>query len=263
VADPAPRPWRILVVDDEPAVQLVLERLFARMGHPVLSAKSMPEALTLLARPWDLFLIDKNLPQGSGVELAKVVRERFPAAVIVLITAFATRESLEALAGIVDDYVTKPFELEHLREELTALMEAKKRGRLVQGQVALKVAPTATAARPRTGPAPGVHIAVTDARDEALLLGAARQAGLSATSGPLGEKADPDLLVVDGRSATLPLRKLVWLRQARAPALRVAVVVDEASLEDATVAVALKAVVRAKRPLTPEGALAAMTKLKG
>lgn len=260
--EPAPRPWRILVVDDEPAVQLVLERLFARMGHPVLSAKSMPEAMTLLARPWDLFLIDKNLPEGSGVELAKAVRERFPAAVIVLITGYATRESLEALAGVVDDYVTKPFELDHLREVLSALMEAKKRGRRLLGHVASKPAPAVTPPRPKGGTT-SVHIAVADAREEAMLLGAARQVGLAATSGPLPEQVDPDLLVVDGRSATLPLRKRVWLRQARAPMLRVAVVMDETSLEDATVAVSLKAMVRVKRPLTLEAAVAMMTKLKG
>lgn len=264
MADPAPQaPWRILVVDDEPAVQLVLERLFARMGYPVLSAKSVTEAKTLLARPWDLFLIDKNLPEGSGVELAKLVRERFPAAVIVLITGYATRESVEALAGVVDDYVTKPFELGHLREVLTGLVEAKKRGAMVLGQLS-----TRPAAAPSSGPrakavASSVHIAVADAREEAMLLGAARQVGLSASSGPLSEKAEPDALVVDGRSATLPLRKLVWLRQARAPFLRVAVVMDETSLEDATVAVSLKAMVRAKRPLTPEAAVAVMAKLKG
>lgn len=262
MADAPERPWRILVVDDEPAVQLVLERLFARLGHPVLSAKSMAEAKTLLARPWDLFLIDKNLPEGSGVELAKAVRERFPAAVIVLITGYATRESVEALSGVVDDYVTKPFELEHLGETLTALMEAKKRGRRVPAHVAPRPGPSLTPPRAKAGAAT-VHIAVADAREEAMLLGAARQVGLSATSGPLAEKADPDLLVVDGRSATLTLRKLVWLRQARAPFLRVGVVVDDASLEDATVAVALKAVARAKRPLTAEGATALMTKLKG
>lgn len=261
--DSAPQaPWRILVVDDEPAVQLVLERLFARMGHPVLSAKSMPEALTLLARPWDLFLIDKNLPDGSGVELAKTARERFPGAVIVLITGYATRESAEALTGVVDDYVTKPFELGHLREVLTGLVEAKKRGAMVLGQLSARPAASPSGLRPKAG-ASSVHIAVADAREEAMLLGAARQVGLSATSGPLSEKAEPDALVVDGRSATLPLRKLVWLRQARPPGVRVAVVMDDTSLEDATTAVSLKAVVRAKRPLTPEGAAAVMAKLKG
>ncbi len=259
-----PQPWRILVVDDEPAVRLVLERLFGRMGHSVLSAKSVPEAQALLARSWDLFLIDKNLPEGSGVELAKLARERNPAAVIVLITGYASRESADALVGIVDEYVTKPFELGHLREVLSALMEARKKGQRVLGQLALQAAPGAGAPRPTpiATKVESVHIVVSDAREEAMLLGAARQAGLTARSGPLGEQAQPDALVVDAPAATLALRKAVWLRQARVPPLRVAMLIDEGSVNDSTVAVALKATTRAKRPLTPEGAAALLAKLK-
>ena len=108
-------PWRILVVDDEQSVQTVLQRLFERMGQSMRGTLSATEARQLLGEPWDLFIIDKNLPQGSGVEVAKAARAAHPEAIIILVTAFASRDSAEELIGVVDEYVTKPFELSYLR----------------------------------------------------------------------------------------------------------------------------------------------------
>ena len=306
--------WRVLVVDDEQSVQAVLQRLFERMGQTTRGTLSATEAQKLLGEPWDLFIIDKNLPQGSGVEVAKAARAAHPEAIIILVTAFASRDSAEELIGVVDEYVTKPFELSYLREIIIALMDFREIGRLAKAIAAPRASPsqlkppppsrptpptrsgaapgpTPPSAPPRSGttPAPtppsspprsamtpvptpptsppraarraSVHIVLSDGREEALLLTETRIAGVSATSGPLTEAMFPELLIIGEKSATFEVRKAVWARQARVPALRVVMVVDS-TLADATAAVALKASHRLPRPLAATAIAHLLAQLK-
>lgn len=276
--DPA---WRVLVIDDEPAVQLVLERLFLRMGQKCRGATTGPEGAALLAAErWDLVLIDKNLPEGSGLDLAKAARAANPGAVLIMITGYASRESADALLGVVDEYITKPFELNHLREVITSLMSVRALGRRItpapfssqpspapalpsSSRSGLRpVVSAASPPRPRAVRLDSLHIVAADAREESFLLAAARQTGFSATSGPIGETTQAEVFIIDGRSATLEVRKAVWHRQASQPALQVLVLVDVSSMSDAAAAVALKATRRVPRPLTADSALALLSRLR-
>jgi hypothetical protein len=99
-------------------------------------------------------------------------------------------------------------------------------------------------------------------RDEVALLGAARLAGLFARSGPLPDDGQADVLILDGKSATFELRKAVWGLLANNPGFRVVMVMDPAALGDSTAAVALKAMARVLRPVSPEAAADLMAKLK-
>lgn len=287
--DPA---WRVLVIDDEPAVQLVLERLFLRMGQKCRGATTGPEGAALLAAErWDLVLIDKNLPEGSGLDLAKAARAANAGAVLIMITGYASRESADALLGVVDEYITKPFELNHLREVITSLMSVRALGRRItpapfssqpspapaaftsqpspvpaapsSSRSGLRpVVSAASPPRPRAVRLDSLHIVAADAREESFLLAAARQTGFSATSGPIGETTQAEVFIIDGRSATLEVRKAVWHRQASQPALQVLVLVDVSSMSDAAAAVALKATRRVPRPLTADSALALLSRLR-
>ena len=269
--------WKILVVDDEPAVHSVLTRLFAQMGHVTRGVTSGSEALRLLVEPWDLFVIDKNLPEGSGLDLSLRVRNDHPGAVIILVTGYPSKESADALIGVVDEYVTKPFDLPHLREVVTSLMDMRALGRTLNPTLT----PPPPVPRPPPSPAPAappvspsksgrhptlkletLHILVADAREEALLLKAARAAGLSASSGPLTDSVQADFFIIDGKSATLEVRKAIWQRQSKQRGLRVAMVVDVSSMTDSSAAVALKAVGSARRPLTDEAALVMLSRLR-
>ncbi len=316
-ADATKSPWRILVVDDERSVHAVLGRLFQKMGHPIRSVESGPDAMALLGESWDLFVIDKNLPQGNGIDTAIACRKAHPEAVIVMLTGFATAESAAALVGIADEYITKPFELDHLKQTVEALMDLRLKGRQVGalGAVAaspakpsspgaspssspspssptaatapslsasspsgLRAAPpfatitprpsspsSAAAARPAAragGTGPKLHIVLTDVRDEATLLGAARLAGLFARSGPLPDDGQADVLILDGKSATFELRKTVWSCLAVNPGFRVVMIMEPTALGDNTAAVALKAMARLLRPVSPEAAADLMVKLK-
>ena len=106
-----------------------------------------------------------------------------------------------------------------------------------------------------------VHIVLSDGREEALFLSETRKAGVSATSGPLTETMFPELLIIDEKSATFEVRKAVWARQARVPALRVVMVVDS-TLADATAALALKASHRLPRPLAATSVAQLLAQLK-
>lgn len=103
---------RVLIVDDEPAILQVLTLGLRDHGWEIVTAGSGEEALELCAkRDFDLYILDKNLPGISGIELVAHVRQSDLEACCIIITAFASAESAtEALNLDVDAYVEKPFE---------------------------------------------------------------------------------------------------------------------------------------------------------
>jgi DNA-binding NtrC family response regulator len=107
----AEQPGRILVIDDEPAVQDLLERVLVNAGHQVTLADSAEAALVTLTRErFDVLIVDNNLPKMSGLELMSLVKEHHPDLRAIMITAYNT-PAVEARAralGVVS-YVAKPF----------------------------------------------------------------------------------------------------------------------------------------------------------
>lgn len=104
-------PGRILVMDDEKSVQLLLDRVLSGAGHTVRVVTTGEEALTeLQAQPYDLIIADKNLPGIDGLEVLKLARSSYPNLQAILVTGFPTPESRDqALALGVQSFVTKPF----------------------------------------------------------------------------------------------------------------------------------------------------------
>ena len=91
----------VLVVDDEPMVREVLARYLAREGFGVETAFDRT--------PPDLVLLDLMLPRIDGLELFRLMRERGPAAVIMLTAKGEETDRVVGLELGADDYVTKPF----------------------------------------------------------------------------------------------------------------------------------------------------------
>jgi CheY-like chemotaxis protein len=115
---PAPAALRILVVDDEPSVGETLALLLEDDGHAVSVAMSAAEALDLLeGRRVDLVISDHLLGEGvTGVDLAAVIRRRWPGTPVALLTAWGTplgRRPVDAdgLAGVL----AKPYHMEQIR----------------------------------------------------------------------------------------------------------------------------------------------------
>ncbi|HEY2747284.1 MAG TPA: response regulator [Polyangia bacterium] len=119
---------RLLVVDDEVSVRMVLREFFADEGIAVATVESAEEALAALDRErFDLVLVDKNLPAASGLELLARLRDR-PAIQSLLITGFPSVETVaEALAHGAADYLAKPFDMEHVQSRVRALLDRSAR----------------------------------------------------------------------------------------------------------------------------------------
>jgi signal transduction histidine kinase/CheY-like chemotaxis protein len=109
---------RVLVAEDNPVNQLVLRTLLAAIGvEPVLVDDGEAAVATWAAQPWDIVLMDIQMPKMNGVEAARAIRfcevqegrSRTP---IIAVTANAmTHQAREYIAAGMDDVVAKPVEL--------------------------------------------------------------------------------------------------------------------------------------------------------
>ncbi len=132
---------RILVVDDERAIGIAIQRLLAARGHEVDTALSGEEALRRLAeQPYHLVVTDLSLKGVSGMDVLRRVHEQAPETAVVMITAFGSEKiAVEAMKLGAADYIPKPFdndELELIVERLLDGMEVRRSLRLLQEQVA-------------------------------------------------------------------------------------------------------------------------------
>ncbi|WP_312107958.1 ATP-binding response regulator [Brevibacillus reuszeri] len=121
---------RILIVDDEPVNLKVLETILTGEQYEMTSVVSGKQALSMLdTKEWDLVITDVMMPQMSGYELTRRIRERFTLTElpVLLLTARSHPQDIENgfLSG-ANDYVTKPVEALEIRSRVRALTEVKK-----------------------------------------------------------------------------------------------------------------------------------------
>ncbi|MCB2191444.1 MAG: sigma-54 dependent transcriptional regulator [Deltaproteobacteria bacterium] len=121
---------RILIVDDEKNYLVVLQALLADNGYEMLTASNGPQALALAAEEEpDLVITDMRMPQMSGLDLIKRLKERFSEMPIIVMTAYGTVENaVEAMKSGATDYISKPFENTEL---LLTVQKALKMRRLL------------------------------------------------------------------------------------------------------------------------------------
>jgi two-component system, OmpR family, KDP operon response regulator KdpE len=101
---------RVLVVDDERQILRALKVILREAGYDVIEAATMEEALDRAAvRPPDAAIVDLMLPDGSGIELCRRLREWTTMPILVLSAVGEEDAKVEALEAGADDYVTKPF----------------------------------------------------------------------------------------------------------------------------------------------------------
>jgi DNA-binding response OmpR family regulator len=106
---------RILCVEDSKDTLFLLEEALA--GHPLAFATTLREALNLVSREtFDLYLIDIELPDGTGFELLSALTDKAKTKPILFLTGrqdFSSKVSAFSLGA--DDFIVKPFDLKELR----------------------------------------------------------------------------------------------------------------------------------------------------
>ncbi len=113
----------VLVVEDAPEFARVVTTVLENAGHQVRLAATMAEALAEMdVRVPDVVILDLGLPDGDGLDLCRVIRERSSAYVLMLT---GRDDEVDKLLGFrlgADDYVTKPFSARELAARVEALL---------------------------------------------------------------------------------------------------------------------------------------------
>jgi len=113
----------VLVVEDAPEFAQIISTVLRNAGHRVRAAATVADALTSLSSvPPDVVILDLSLPDGDGLDLCRVIRERSSAYVLVLT---ARDDEVDKLLGFrlgADDYMTKPFSPRELAARVEALL---------------------------------------------------------------------------------------------------------------------------------------------
>jgi len=118
---------RVLIVDDERSMQEFLEIFFRREGYDVTTASDVATGqLCLDSDDFDLLITDMQMPDGSGLDLLRFVRDNELDTVTIMITAFATTDSaISAMKEGAYDYITKPFKVDEIRHVAEKALEKK------------------------------------------------------------------------------------------------------------------------------------------
>lgn len=117
---------RILIIEDEPAIRELIQVNLAHAGFEVVSSEYASEGKREIDyRLPDLILLDWMLPDFSGIELAKQLRQDIRTRKLPIIMLTARAEEFDKLAGFdagADDYITKPFSPRELIARIRAVL---------------------------------------------------------------------------------------------------------------------------------------------
>ena len=115
--------YQILVVDDEPALRMMVQEILTQAGYAVCLAGSCREALTQRAQVHpDAILLDVMLPDGDGFSLLGQLRQQGDVPVLFLSARDEDEARLRGLGLGADDYITKPFLAQELLLRLAAVL---------------------------------------------------------------------------------------------------------------------------------------------
>jgi len=108
--------FRILIVDDEPTILNLLNKILIGQGYDTVPASNGEKALQLLqTEKFDLMISDINMTPINGMELLRKAAESWPDMGVVMLTAYGTvATAVEAMKQGAFDYITKPFKLDEL-----------------------------------------------------------------------------------------------------------------------------------------------------
>ncbi|MBX3095997.1 MAG: sigma-54-dependent Fis family transcriptional regulator [Fimbriimonadaceae bacterium] len=117
---------RILIVDDEVNIRRILQVAFDREGWVAVTAEDAHEALATLEKGgFSAVLTDVTMPGMSGYQLQETIGSQWPELPVVIMTAFGTiPQAVSAIRKGAFEYITKPFDLDHLKRVMQAAMDS-------------------------------------------------------------------------------------------------------------------------------------------
>ena len=137
-------PIKILVVDDEASIREMIKKGLSQMGgFNVETAQNGAEANEKIEKEiFDLVLTDLKMPEMDGLELLKNIKGTRPEVMVILMTAYGSIETaVEAMKMGADDYITKPFNIDHLLLRISKVQKESlllKENRLLRMEVRKK-----------------------------------------------------------------------------------------------------------------------------
>jgi two-component system, cell cycle response regulator CpdR len=121
---------RVLIVDDEDSMRMLVTRAIAMDGHDITTASDGAEALEILGDTdgaFDLLLTDIQMPVMDGIALALTAARDFPELTILLMTGYAEqRERASGLNAIAHDVISKPFSVADIRTAVADALASRK-----------------------------------------------------------------------------------------------------------------------------------------
>ena len=119
---------RLLLVEDEPSLALLLVDRLEREGYSVMSVDNGTDAISSALRlPLDVIVLDVMIPGRNGFEVCKELRSQGLNVPILMLTARGEiRDRVEGLKTGADDYLTKPFDTSELLARIEALLRRSK-----------------------------------------------------------------------------------------------------------------------------------------
>ncbi len=116
---------KVLIVDDQPGVRILLEETFKSEYCSVCTAQDGIEALKKIDKVIpDIIFIDYKMPVMNGIEVVKEIKKKGYDGKIVLMTAYGEVADINEFE--VDDYLTKPFDIQDAKDILQQLFLIKK-----------------------------------------------------------------------------------------------------------------------------------------
>jgi two-component system, NtrC family, response regulator PilR len=119
---------KILIVEDEKSMREVLKILLEGEGYEVMTASDGLEGISHLDKDiFDLVVTDVKMPKVDGFEVLKRIKDISPDTIVIMITAFGTKESgVEAMKLGAYDYISKPFNIDEIRLIVKKAIEKKR-----------------------------------------------------------------------------------------------------------------------------------------
>ena len=122
---------KILIIEDEPDIRKTLEYNISREGYEVISASSLSEGREKLeSASFSLLLLDLMLPDGSGLDLCRELKQDKSLSSMPVIILTAKDDEVDKVVGFelgADDYVTKPFSVRELILRVKAVLKRGER----------------------------------------------------------------------------------------------------------------------------------------